>query len=70
MNNTYQFSSLAGVRLTDKNMSMSGPVYMPASIATPGLAANHNIGNGLDHLHIVERSDVHIIFSCSSLYSL
>ena len=62
----------AGVRLTDKNMSMSGPIYMHTSIATPGLATNHHTGNGLDHLRIVKRPDAHIIFpsSCSSGYSL
>ena len=51
---------------------MSGPVYMHASRATPGLAANHHPGNGLDHLRIVERPDAHIIFpsSYSSQYSL
>ena len=41
---------------------MSGPAYMHASIATPGLAANHHTGNGQDHLRIVERPDAHIIF--------
>ena len=51
INITYRLGSSAGVRLTDKNMSMSRPVYMHASIATPELAANHNTGNGLDHLH-------------------
>ena len=62
----------SAVRLADKNMSMSGPLYMHASIVTPGLAANHCPGNGLDHLRIVERPDVHIIFrsSCSSQYLL
>ena len=49
-------------------MSMSGPVYMHASIATAGLVANQYLRNGLDHLCTVERPDTHIIFpsSCSS----
>ena len=44
---------------------------MHGSIATPRLAANHHPWNGLDHLRIVERPDVHIIFpsSYSSQYS-
>ena len=57
------------VRLADKNMSMSGPVYTHASIATPGLAVNHHTGNGLDHLHIMERPDAHIMFPSSCLFS-
>ena len=62
---------LADIQLADKDISMSGPVYIHASIATPRLAANHYPGNGLDHLHIVECPNVHIIFpsSCSSQYS-
>ena len=45
---------------------------MHASIATPGLTANQHTGNGRDHLHMVERPDVHIIFPswCSSDDSL
>ena len=56
------------IRLADKNMSISGLVYMQAGIASSRLAANHCPRNGIDHLHIVERPDVHIIFtsSCSS----
>ena len=38
------------------------PAYMHASIATPGLAANHHTGNGRDYLRIVKRPDAHIIF--------
>ena len=54
------------------NMLISGPVYMNASIATPELAANHHPGKWLDHLHIVEHPDAHVIFpsSCLSEYSL
>ena len=50
---------------------MSGPAYMHASIATPWFAANHQSGNGWDHLRIVEHPDEHIIFPswCSSLYT-
>ena len=68
INNTYRL----GWRLADKNMSMSRPVYMHASKATPDLAANHHPGNGLDHLRIVECPDTHIIFPspCSSQYAL
>ena len=65
-------SGLARQLADRKNMSMSGPVYMHASIATPGLAANHHLGNGLDHLRFMERPEAHIIFSstCSSQYTL
>ena len=58
INNTYRLGGLAGIQLTNKNMSKSRPVNMHASITTPGLAANHNRGNGLDRLCIVERPDV------------
>ena len=47
---------------------MSGPVYMHASIAIPGLVTNHCPGNGLNHLCIVACPDAYIIFpsSCSN----
>ena len=32
---------------------------MHASMATPGLAANHHTGNGQDYLRIVEHPDAH-----------
>ena len=53
-------------------MPMSGPAYMHASMAIPGLTANQHTGNGRDHLRMAERPEVHIIFpSCySSDYSL
>ena len=72
INTTYWLGGQPGVLLTNKNMSMNGPVYIHASIATPGLAANHDTGNGLDHLCIVGHPIVHIIFpsSCSNQYSL
>ena len=56
----------------NKQMPMSGPAYMHASIATPRLTANQHTGNGRDHLRMVERPDAHIIFPswCSSEYSL
>ena len=61
-------------RLTSANsqMPMSGPAYMDASVATPKLTANQHTMNGGDHLRVVERPDVHIIFPfwCSSDYSL
>ena len=49
-------------------MPMSGPAYMDASEANPRLTANQHTGNGRDHLHMVERPDVHITFPswCSS----
>ena len=58
--------------LANKQMPMSGPAYMHASIATPRLTANQHTGNGREHLHVVERPDVHIIFPSwySSEYSL
>ena len=45
---------------------------MHASIATPELTANTHTWNGRDHLRIVERPNVHIIFHswCSSDYLL
>ena len=72
INNTHRLGGPAGIRLTDKNMSMCWPVYMLASIATLGLAAKHRPGNGIDHLRIVEHPDAHIVFSssCPSEYSL
>ena len=72
INNIYWLGGLAGIWLTDKNMLMSGPVYMHTSIVTPGLAVNPHIGNGRNHRCIVERPDMYIIFlsSCSSQISL
>ena len=53
INNTYWLGGPAGIWLTDKNISMSGPAYMHANIATPGLAANHHTGNRQDHLDML-----------------
>ena len=63
------FTGLAA-RLTSANKQM--PAYMGASVATSRLTANQHTVNGRDHLCIVERPDVHIIFPswCSSEYSL
>ena len=68
----YRLGGPACVRLTNKNMSMSETVYILTSIVTTGLEANHHTGNGLDHLYIVECSNVLIIFpfTYSSRYSL
>ena len=41
--------------LANKQMSMSEPAYMDASIATTRLTANQHTGNGQDHLRMVER---------------
>ena len=46
----------------NKQMPMSGPAYIDASVATPRLTANQHTGNEGDHLCMVEHPDVHIIF--------
>ena len=53
-------------------MPKSGPAYMHASIAIPGLTANQHTWDERDGLRMVERPDAHIISPsrCSSEYSL
>ena len=64
--------STARLTSASKQMPMSGPAYMDASVVTPRLTANQHTGNGRDHLCMVERHDEHIIFPswCSRDYSL